>query len=379
MECIIYDLPSVQLKKIAVVDLNQRSLLDRDKAIISEIIERICSILRSEEIHNYQLKMNLDSMNNATVRNQIISIFELATTSCEHFVIRDILGAVSFILTACTTDEYENMPYYDAIFEGTNSLLQVVQQFDPVYLSKATLDEALWNGEIVDEWLMDTPSEWPNDTKYEDSVEEAVICFKSIKRKYYFENENGKELAALQPDEIKRCTEIFNKFESQKKQIKERIVRSINKLFLPTSEDKKILRIWTTHKYDLSTDSPTAISSRYIDASELEIRMPRPNDWLEGMEYVPNHIILRSKAIGGPELILDVDFLRTLDTIENGYPVSLLEPKYEQTAARFLRQLSDNKLVDDNDEAEIIIASRKKSYKKSVFVSENKYSFEEDE
>ena len=76
---------------------------------------------------------------------------------------------------------------------------------------------------------------------------------------------------------------------------------------------------------------------------------------------------------------MDVDFLRTLDAVENGYPVGLLAPQYEQTSARFLRQLDDNGISDENDDGEIIIASRKKSYKKSIFITENKYSFEEDE
>lgn len=378
-DCIIYDLPGVQLKKIAIVDLNERSLLDRDRALTGEILDKICGLLECDEIHNEQLKSNLEALKKSEVRNQVIELFNLATTTCEHFAVRDILGAISFMLTACTTDEYEDMAYYDAMFESSNSLLQVVQQFDPIYLSKATLDEAIWNGEINEGWCLDTPVKWPNSSDFDDSVDEAVVCFKSIKRKYYFENEGGTTLAELQPDEIKRCTDIFTSFESQKKQIKERLIKSINKLFLPSSEDKKQLRIWTTHRYDFSTDIATAISSRYVDASELEIKMPRPNDWLEGMEYVPNHIILKPKEFSEPELVLDVDFLRTLDAVENGYPVGLLAPQYEQTASRFLRQLDDCKLSEENDDGEIIVASRKKSYKKSVFITDNKYSFEEEE
>lgn len=377
-ECIIYDLPDIELKRIAIVDLNERSLLDKDRGLTGEILDKICALLCEEEIYNAQLKKNLEALGKKEVREQVINLIELATISCEHYAVRDILGAISFIVTACTTDEYENLPYYDAIFEGTNSLLQSIQQFDPVYLTKAELDEALWNGEILTDWLIDTPIRWPNAREYDDYVDDAVDCFKSIKRKFYFENLNGHELAVLQPDEIKRCTEIFVNFESQKKSIKEKIIKSINKLFLPTSEDKKQLRIWTTHRYDFSTDAATAISSRYVDASELEIKMPRPNDWLKGMEYVPNHIILKPKGESKVQLVLDVDFLRTLDAVENGYPVGLLAPQYEQTASRFLRQLDDNKLTEENDDGEIIIASRKKGYKRSIYITDNKYSFEEE-
>ena len=370
---------TMNVKKDCIVDLNERSLLDKDRALTEEVIDKICSLLKTEDIQNAQLKKNLAAIEKKEIRSQLIKIIELATTSCEHYAVRDILGAVSFILTACTLEEYEGMPYYDAVFESTNPLLETVKQFDPIYLSHSVMDEALWNGEIKGKWLLDSPTEWPSAEKYEENVEGAVECFKSIKRKYYFENEDGVNLSVLQPDEIKRCTEIFTSFETQKKQIKERIIRGLNKLFLLSSDDKKLLRIWTTHRYDLSVDAGVAISSRYIDASELEIKMPKPNDWMEGMEYVPNHVLLKPREQENPVLILDVDFLRTLDAVEAGYPIGLLAPQYEQTAARFLRQLDDYNLTEDNDDGEIIIANRKKSYKKSIYVIDNKYSFEEED
>lgn len=377
--CIIYDAPNVEMKKIVIVDLNERSLLDRDRGLTRKIIETVRNLLVSEEIDNEQLKNNLKAISNEQVCNQIVNIIELATVNNSHFAVRDILGAISFMITACTTENYKDKPYYDAIFEGTNNLLQSIQQFDPVYLTNSSLDERLWNGDIRDGWMLDSPNIAPAATHFNDDAEGAINCFKSIKRKYYFEHNDGKSLALLQPNEIRLCTELFVKFEQNKKSIKEKIIRSINKLFLPTSDDKKQLRIWTTHRYDFSTDITSAISSRYIDSSQLEIKMPNLNDWLTGMEYVPDHIILRHKNNKNVQMVLDVEFLRTLDAIDNGYPVALLPSQYEQTASRFLRLLEDNNLADDNDGGEFIVASRKKSYKKSVFINDNKYSFEEDE
>ena len=59
----------------------------------------------------------------------MIKIIELATTSSEHYVVRDILGAVSFILTACTMEEYEGMPYYDAVFDVILFILYFIYRF----------------------------------------------------------------------------------------------------------------------------------------------------------------------------------------------------------------------------------------------------------
>ena len=71
------------------------------------------------------------------------------------------------------------------------------------------------------------------------------------------------------------------------------------------------------------------------------------------------------------------DFLRTLNAIENGYPIGLLAPQYEQAASIFLQQLDDQGLTEDNDDGEIIIANRKKNAKMTISIQNGKYGFEE--
>ena len=107
--------------------------------------------------------------------------------------------------------------------------------------------------------------------------------------------------------------------------------------------------------------------------------MPRPADWLQGMEYMPNHIILKPKDGDVPVLTLDADFLRTLDAVETGYPVGLLAPQYEQAAAMFLQQLDNYGYAEENNDGEIILASRINSSKKTVLIQDGKYDFEEGE
>lgn len=374
-----YDTSNPLVGRIAVIDLNERNLLTPDNHLLDELLNRMVDMLSSEPLYDDSLKYNINAMAIPEIRAQLVSLFELAASECEHYAVRDILGAFSFTLTACVLEEFKGDVYFSALFEGSNELLKEVQRFDPIFLTSPTLDEALWNGKITDGWYLGAPSKWPNDASFEDKVEEAMICFKNIKRKFYFENIDGQRLIQLQPDEVKRCTEIFISFDAQRKRIKERIIRSINKLFLPSSDDKKQLHIWTTHGYDTSLEVEVAISSKAVDSSDLELKMPRPADWLKGLEYVPNHLILKPKEGDTPILILDVDFLRTLDAVENGYPIGLLAPKYEQAAAMFLQQLDNNGYAEENDDGEVIIASRMKSYKKSVLIQDGKYGFEEEE
>ena len=372
---IAYGISQPLTSQIAVVDLNERNLLGADYDLLSGLIDRFIELLQEDSSYNATLKYNLSALANQSVKAQLLSLFQLAAAECEHFAIRDILGAFAFIFTACTMEDYEGCRYYSAVFKGTNELLISVQQFDPIFLSCPSLDEALWNGEIKDGWIFGAPENAP---KSIEDVDEALELFQEIKRRYYFENTKGKELFKLQPDEIAKCSEIFTTFEAQKKKTKEALIRSINKLFLPSSDDKKQLHIWTTHRYDMSQEAAVAVSSKSVDAGDLEILMPRPADWLKGLEYVPDHIILKPKGADAPVLSLNVDFLRTLNAIENGYPIGLLAPQYEQAAAMFLQQLDDKGFSETNDDGEIIIASRTRSYKKVIHIQDGKYDFEEE-
>ena len=375
---ITYDISHPLTGRIALIDLNERNLLDADRNLLEELINKFINLISEEVGHSKHLEYNIKALSIPEIKGQLLTLMQLATTECDHFAIRDILGAFAFIFTACLTEDYDGQKYYSAIFNSTNPLLRVIQQFDPIYLSSPYLDEQLWNGTITEGWLVEIPQSWSSSSEYEDDVEAAIECFKENKRRYYFENIHGHELFKLQPDEIKQCTEIFTSFEAQKKKIKERLIRSINKLFLPSSDDKKQLHIWTTHRYDMSIPAAVAVSSKSIDSSELDIHMPRPADWLGGLEFIPNHIIMTPKGKAEPKLRLDIDFIRTLNAVECGYPVSLLAPQYEQAAAMFLQQLDDDKLAEENDDGEVIIASRRKNYKKSVYVQDGKYGFEED-
>ena len=361
--------------RIAVVDLNERNLLGADYDLLADLIDKFIDLLKDDAVYNSSLKYNLTALSNKNVKSQLLSLFQLTAAECEHFAIRDILGAFAFIFTACIMEDYENCRYYSAVFEGTNDLLIAVQQFDPIYLSCPSIDEKLWNGEIKTGWILETPDKFPNQIE---DVDKALALFREVKRRYYFENIAGKELFKLQPDEITKCTDIFTTFEAQKKKIKGALIRSINKLFLPSDDDRRQLHIWTTHRYDMSQNAAIAISSKSVDASELEILMPRPADWLKGLEYVPDHIIMKPKNADAPVLTLNVDFLRTLNAIENGYPINLLAPQYEQAAAMFLQQLDDKRFSEPNDDGEIIIASRTENYKKIIHIQDGKYDFEEE-
>ena len=375
---ITYNISKTISGKTVVIDLNERNILSPERGLIPELYEKFIKLLTEDNSNEKIIQYNLKACTNESVKRQILEILELAAANSEHFAIRDILGTFAFMFTAGLSEKYLDIPYYSALFEGTNDLLKTIQAFDPIHLSSPELDERLWNGEITGGWLISRPDKWPNSKEFDEDIEGAIECFKNIKRKFFFENDQGYQLLNTQPNEIKKISETFISFENNNKKIKEKIIRSINKLFNPNSNDKKQLLIWTTHKYDVSLETSAAVSSRYIDSSDLEILMPRPSDWLQNMEYIPNHIILKPRNSDKPVLYMDIDFLQTLNEIENGYPVELLSSKYELAASKFLQELNNYNLADENEDGEIIIASRRKSYRQTVCIQNNKYNFEEE-
>lgn len=358
--------------KILVLDLNERNLLGGDYELLEPLFERFLDLLAEPAEQNKYLKYNVTALKNADVRRRVIKLLHLIASDCKHFAIRDILGAIAFVFTACTTTEYERANYYSALFSGTNALLKSIRCFDPARLASPRLDEKLWSGEITDGWLLEKPNVIPSE--FEDS-EEALERFVDLKRKYYFEHENGAELLALEPQEIGDVSRIMLHLDRDKRRIREQLIRSLNKLFLPQIKKNRWLYVWTTHGYDMGREPVVAVSTNGIDARRLDILLPHPISALSDIEYTPNHIILKPKDDEEPILKLDVDFLRILLAIDAGCPANLIPAQYERAVASFMQKLTTAGLTEENDDGEILLADRSSGAVQQLFIENNRYEF----
>lgn len=372
---LIYGNQTLELKRICIVDLNERNLLDKDRCVVKTVLERFTDLLQPYCGSNAVLAHNVTALKCPLVQQQMLDIFSYISMSGEHFVIRDILGALSYMLVCCTDPDHDEKGYYyDAMFDGVNDLMSFALQFDPVLLSSPSWDEKLWNGEIREGWQIGCPTEWPIDiTKDIGTVEDAVQLFKSIKRKFFFENCFAKELVSLQPQDFSKCIDILVKIKQDSRAIKRRLIKSMNKLCLSSDDENEQLRAWTMHSYDLSRTAGAAVSTRYIPAEELELVVPTPASWLNDMEYVPSFIVMRSIKRTDVKLELDMDFLRSLILIENGYPAALLSSQYEQVVTQFVQALCAVGMARDYYDGEIIIANRHEGTHKKLRINDAKY------
>lgn len=377
-QVIVYGYSTLQLRRLCIIDLNERNLLDKDRSVVPHIVSKFVELLKVSAGVNPVLDYNVTALNKKPVIDQLLRLFNLVAMSGEHFAIRDILGTLAYTMTACTVDDEDvNGYYYDSLFSGENELMSFIAQFDPVLLSKPSLDEQLWNGEKTDGWLMDVPQKWPKDLT-DESVEEATKLFKSIKRKFYFENGFARELSQLQPVDYTECERVFVNLgnSSNKSSILRMLINSMNRLFLSTDNEKERLRIWTSHSYDLSRETGAAVSTKYIDASDLDLVYPEPISWLKNMEYTPDNLVMKLKKDNpNYRLEIDINLLRGLISIKNGYPASLLSGQYEQAISQFTQTLGATTAARDYGDGEILIANRREGSKKKIFIDDNKYSF----
>lgn len=372
---LVFGNQSVELKRICIVDLNERNLLDKDRCVVKQILDRFLSLLQPYCGSNPVLAHNVKALSNDLVQQQLLNLFSSIAMSGEHFVIRDILGAISYMLVSCTDSELDDSGYYyDAFFNGDNELMSFARQFDPILLSDPSWDERLWNGEILEGWQIDPPVQWPIQmTKDVDSVEKAVHLFKSIKRKFFFENIFAKELVELQPQRFSKCIDILVDIKQEARRIKKMLIRSMNKLCLSSDVESEKLRAWTVHNYDLSRSAGAAVSTRFVPADNLELVNPEPVSWLREMEFVPAYIVMRYIKKPDIKLEIDMDLLRSLIMIDDGYPAALLSSQYEQVITQFVQALCAAGAAKDYSNGEIIIANRQEGIHKQIRIEGNKY------
>ena len=78
---IIYDNTSADYGKIVVIDLNNRTLLDKDREIPKQILQRMHDLLIDEPNLSVSLKYNLNAINSGIVQERIVDLFNMAGLS----------------------------------------------------------------------------------------------------------------------------------------------------------------------------------------------------------------------------------------------------------------------------------------------------------
>ncbi|MFC7366299.1 MULTISPECIES: hypothetical protein [Bhargavaea] len=351
--------------KVVIIDLNNRNLLHQES--IKTVLERLTKNVTLTE-YNKWMNRNLLSLQHDEVVKRVVKLVSILGNIGVHAVMRDVIGFVSYILTsghAPTDESSEEKYYYNLLFEGDNDLFDAIRKLDPSKITHPFIDEKLWNGEFEDGWLLDVPEKHPKDL--EDN-EEAMSEFKSLKRKFFFEHEQGIELFNLYPKELIDFLSVIRKSKDSMLEVSQRIILSINKYFDQSEEEDQKLYIWISHSYEETSDN-VYISNNSIPYQNTKILVPRLPNHLEEIEYTPNHFIF--SVTDKSFVSIDYEFFKLLELLRKGYPPQILHDNHKFTLRKFMANLSnETKKFPTNEymfKNELIPESGK------VIIRDNKY------
>lgn len=361
-------------QKVVIIDLNNRNLLEETN--INAAFEKLLSNINQCALclhslnctHNKTLKILQD----IKVRERIVFLISLLGKTGTHAVMRDILGFIAYLITEgknCKDAEYE---YYDRIFQGKNSLFSRINKLDPSKLTHPIIDEQLWNGTIKEGWAFNTPEYIP--ANISDS-EEAMEAFISIKRKYFFEHEEGFKLINLYPKDLSEFLNLILEVSDDETDVIQKIILSINIFYNPIDVENQKLFIWNSHSYEARKYPETIISNRSIPFQNMNILVPKMPKMLKTLNYIPNHFILRirpdSRKKEYVDLIINYDLFKMLSLIADGYPSQILPSNHKFTIERFMFNLSAyTKKVQTN---EFIIRNIKQNNTHKIIIKDGKY------
>ncbi len=374
-QSIVYEKNTTYNKdKIVILDLNCRNLLvdnflERSMKLMLELIN---TALEKDKKKKY-VSNNHYALSLPKVQERLFEIFKLISNTGIHFVTRDIIGLFAYIFVNEDLLEGNNSGYYyNSLFNGNNNLFEVIKVFDPVNFTIPEIDEKLWNGEMTESWHFEYENiVLPRDIE---NIDEAKESFKALKRKFYFENEKGKELLKQMKESFYNFGNVLAMVQDRPEEIKKRIILGINKFFNPSDIDENELKIWTMHQYNFKNEPKTAISNRDIYYREIELLIPSLSEALVDMEYEPDHFMFRvSDKKQNIDLKIDFNFFKLLTQIEEGYPPQLIPQKYKFKIFKFINNLK--KYSQNGKKNSFTIQDRTNNQKYEIAIMENKYIF----
>ncbi|MED0673813.1 hypothetical protein P4S95_27065 [Aneurinibacillus aneurinilyticus] len=363
---------------VAIVDLNNRNLLNESilNQVFEQIIQNVSHCDSCDKAKQCVHLNNLSLISNDEIRQRITLLVSTIGNIGSHAVMRDILGFISYIITRgkkCSELDIQDFTnkYYNLMFNGNNSLFRDLLRLDPTKITSPSIDEALWNGELLSGWITKEDILIPKNVEDED---EALQQFKSMKRRYFFEHQEGYKLLELYPKELRNYLKLVRDSCDDQISTIQKLVLSINRYYNPLETENEKLFIWNSHSYEARAYPEVTISNSSFPIHNMKILVPKLPIYLKKMEYVPNHLILRveeNKSNEHIDLTINFNLYRMLMLIAEGYPPQILPNNHKFTLNRFMSSLSSTRSRLQINE--FTIRSIKNSVPRKILIKDNKY------
>lgn len=357
---IVYSDEVANPASVVVVDLNQRSVVERN--IVDRLVNTLidgrfypeCTACPARE--TCDVPKARSGLSQTRPRERLLRLLELTVKRGYHVTMRDLQGLIAYLIAGGRSCRElivaeESVPYYSAAFSGSSDLFDALRNtFDPAVTTHPRFDEALWStGMPGDGWSPTESLPVPASAAPDDPLSAMV----ALKRRFYFEHADGDKLLQLLPPDERRFFEVLNLARTQPVAVVRELIRLINRFYDSQETADDALRLWTRHRYDPRW-SPTYVSTRKLGADQFNVHVPRLNPLVaKAQTYIADHLLLHASSDGGlsANLRVDLPLVRTLLDAQRGLPLALRAPELVKRIDLFFNDLarSDRSARDITD------------------------------
>jgi hypothetical protein len=288
---------------------------------------------------------NAERLREPRVHDRIQRLLKLVARSGAHVPMHQILGFFAYIITggykSAGWAEKNASPYYKHVFDSDSPLSSLLGDFDPVALTHPSIDARIWDGRLSEEtqWVGNVPSS-PVPVNC-DSPEEANERFRDLKRRYFFEAEDGGRILDMIPTDRNSFFELLDGRGTDSAKVE--ILEAISEFFGDSTSDEN-LPVWTGLRYDARNPPSAFISARNTHESKFELLKPElPPEPARLVEYVPDRVRIRLRE-GAPDrqpgLDVDLQLWMELLKIQEGVPSKYRDQIVEKRLTRFLSRVA---------------------------------------
>jgi hypothetical protein len=334
---------------VAVVDLSLRNLLR--SSVVERVIDRLTQDRFFAGLNPADPAIaNRNALREPQVRERMVSLLELVATRTGHVTMRQLVGFVAYLITGgqSATDRVRagqdslGFSYSNLAFDGGGGQLfdAVRAVFDPAEVTHPDWDDRLWLGDTDPrDWLGRPP---PGPMTLNES--ERRWAYRAIKRRFFFEHREGKDLFKLVPTDEQEFQDTLQTGKAASATVVRDLVLALNRFFEPDCPDseKDQVQLWQSHRYDVRAPT-TFVSFHAISYQHLRIEPLKTASWVE--TWLPaDQLDRRSFALvatwDGTDIALveiDRDLYLTLVEAERG----LGRSSWSRTATRRITRFID--------------------------------------
>jgi hypothetical protein len=230
------------------------------------------------------VKYNQKMLRTERVRERLVELLDRVGERGVRATFREVLSFGSFLIFGGRTcaelaqdGASEQARYYWNAFEGQGTIFEQLELgLDPVRQTDARIDERLWRGQVAAGEFAGSALLPPTirnlDEVHEVEGQRTADAFAALKRRWYFEHQDGRLGHATQADRL------FHELQDPRSATQARIGRLISLINAWWNEPDRAqpdrLRLWTRLSYSPRAHGKAMVSGR--DVSSLRLGLFRP-------------------------------------------------------------------------------------------------------